>query len=57
VFKSFQNVLQVMVIIAALKQLWTELQAVVQMQLLSLEAAELAQQRCWTRKQLVVLGC
>ena len=56
-FKSFQNVLQVMVIIAALKQLWTELQAVVQMQLLSLEAAELAQQRCWTRKQLVVLGC
>ncbi len=44
-------------IIAALKQFWTELQAMVQMRWLSLEAAELAQQRCCTREQLVVLGC
>jgi len=29
----------------------------VQMRWLSLEAAELAQQRCWTGKQLVMLGC
>ena len=44
-------------IIAAVKQFWTELQAMVQIRWLSLEAAELAQLRCWAREQLVVLGC